>query len=79
MVRSSTDLPAPDAPTKPRISPRLTSRTSLSSTILSPKATVTSRTDSTISVPSCRLSLARVSMSSASFIGRTLHQKSIAA
>ena len=44
-VRSSTDLPAPDAPTKPRISPRLTSRTSLSSTTLSPKATVMSRAD----------------------------------
>ena len=38
------------APTKPRISPRMMSSDSLSSTILSPKATVMSRTDSTISL-----------------------------
>ena len=34
MVRISTDLPAPEAPTKPRISPRLTSRLSPSSTLV---------------------------------------------
>ena len=33
MVRVSTDLPAPEGPTKPRISPRLTSRSSPSSTL----------------------------------------------
>ena len=34
MVRVSTDLPAPEGPTKPRISPRLTSRLSPSSTLV---------------------------------------------
>ncbi len=44
MVRVSTDLPAPDGPTKPRISPRLTSRLSPSSTRVAPNCTVMSRT-----------------------------------
>src|ERR1700688_4182544 len=44
MVRVSTDLPAPDGPTKPRISPRLTSRLSPSSTRVDPNCTVMSRT-----------------------------------
>ncbi len=44
MVRVSTDLPAPDGPTKPRISPRLTSRLSPSSTRVVPNCTVMSRT-----------------------------------
>src|SRR5690349_10548647 len=44
MVRVSTDLPAPDGPTKPRISPRLTSRSSRSSTRVTPNCTVMSRT-----------------------------------
>jgi len=49
MARNSTDLPAPDAPTKPRISPRLMSRSRWSRITLSPKATVTSRADRMIS------------------------------
>src|SRR5690606_37857624 len=44
MVRVSTDLPAPEGPTKPRISPRFTSRLSLSRISLSPNPTVRSRT-----------------------------------
>src|ERR1700710_800746 len=44
MVRVSTDLPAPDGPTKPRISPRLTSRLRPSSTRVAPNCTVMSRT-----------------------------------
>src|SRR5579871_2340444 len=40
MVRVSTDLPAPDAPTKPRISPRRTSRFNPFSTRRSPNPTV---------------------------------------
>src|ERR1700712_2065202 len=44
MVRVSTDLPAPGGPTKPRISPRLTSRLSPSSTRVEPNCTVMSRT-----------------------------------
>src|SRR6202012_562439 len=44
MVRGSTDLPAPEGPTKPRISPRLTSRLSPSSTRVDPNCTVISRT-----------------------------------
>src|SRR3954463_7050286 len=43
IVRVSTDLPAPEGPTKPRISPRLTSRLSPSSTFVVPNCTVTSR------------------------------------
>src|SRR5580692_9133807 len=44
MVRVSTDLPAPDGPTKPRISPRLTSRSRPSSTLVEPNCTEISRT-----------------------------------
>src|SRR4029079_1723967 len=44
MVRVSTDLPAPEGPTKPRISPRLTSRLRPSSTRVAPNCTVMSRT-----------------------------------
>ena len=44
MVRNSTDLPAPEAPTTPRISPPLTSSDRWSSTIWSPKPTTRSRT-----------------------------------
>jgi hypothetical protein len=40
MVRISTDLPAPDGPTKPRISPFRTSRSSFSRISRSPKPTV---------------------------------------
>ena len=39
-MRSSTDLPAPEAPTRPRISPRSTSSVRFSSTVRSPNATV---------------------------------------
>src|ERR1700722_320202 len=42
-VRSSTDLPAPDAPTTPRISPRLTSSERWSSTRWGPNPTTRSR------------------------------------
>src|SRR6202041_430734 len=44
MVRVSTDLPAPDGPTKPRISPRWTSRSRPSSTLVDPNCTEISRT-----------------------------------
>src|ERR1700684_2998166 len=44
MVRVSTDLPAPEGPTKPRISPRWTSRSSPSSTLVAPNRTEISRT-----------------------------------
>ena len=44
MVRSSTDLPLPEPPTKPRISPRRTSSARWSSTTWSPKPTTRSRT-----------------------------------
>src|ERR1700689_291024 len=44
MVRVSTDLPAPDGPTKPRISPRWTSRSRPSSTLVEPNCTEISRT-----------------------------------
>ena len=44
MVRVSTDLPAPEGPTKPRISPRLTSRLSPSRILVAPNCTVMSRT-----------------------------------
>src|SRR5580693_235467 len=44
MVRVSTDLPAPEGPTKPRISPRFTSRSSPSSTLVAPNRTEISRT-----------------------------------
>src|SRR5262249_4442849 len=44
IVRVRTDLPAPDGPTKPKISPRLTSRLSPSSTRVEPNCTVMSRT-----------------------------------
>src|SRR5262245_58907228 len=44
MVRNSTDLPAPEAPTTPRISPARRSRERWSSTIWSPKPTTRSRT-----------------------------------
>src|SRR3954447_4143095 len=44
IVRVSTDLPAPDGPTKPSISPRLTSRLSPSSTLVDPNCTAMSRT-----------------------------------
>src|ERR1700740_2744225 len=44
MVRVSTDLPAPDGPTKPKISPRLTSRLSPSRIRVDPNCTVMSRT-----------------------------------
>src|SRR5436309_3884049 len=44
MVRVSTDFPAPDGPTKPRISPRLTSRSSPSRTLVDPNCTAMSRT-----------------------------------
>ena len=45
MVRSRTDLPPPDAPTRPRISPRRTSSERPSSTTRSPKPTTRSRTE----------------------------------
>ena len=51
MVRISTDLPAPEAPTNPRISPRNTSTHSPSSTTASPKPTTRSRTLITASLP----------------------------
>ena len=44
MVRSSTDLPPPEAPTTPRISPRRTSSDRWSMTIWSPNPTTRSRT-----------------------------------
>src|ERR1700676_2517221 len=44
MVRVNTDLPAPDGPTKPRISPRLTSRSRPSRTLVEPNCTEISRT-----------------------------------
>src|ERR1700723_3220927 len=44
MVRVSTDLPAPDGPTNPKISPRLTSRLRPSSTLVLPNCTEMSRT-----------------------------------
>src|ERR1700744_4090030 len=44
MVRVSTDLPAPDGPTNPKISPRLTSRSRPSSTRVEPNCTVMPRT-----------------------------------
>src|SRR5690606_21347743 len=46
IARSNTDFPDPEAPTKPRISPRRTSRSRCSSTVFSPKATVMSRAES---------------------------------
>ncbi len=49
MVRISTDLPAPEPPTKPRISPRQTSRSTASSTMRSPKPTMTPRTSMIVS------------------------------
>src|ERR1700693_1651060 len=50
IVRKRTDLPPPDAPTRPRISPRRTSSERWSSTIRSPKPTTRSRTR--IAIPS---------------------------
>ncbi len=44
MVRVSTDLPCPEGPTKPRISPRRMSRSSPFITARSPKVTTRSRT-----------------------------------
>ena len=44
IVRSSTDLPLPEPPTRPRISPRRTSSDRWSSTTCSPKPTTRSRT-----------------------------------
>ena len=52
MVRSSTDLPAPDPPTKPTISPRNTSKSRLLWTTLSPNCVRTPRSFSTTSRPS---------------------------
>src|SRR5690242_8748023 len=45
MVRSRTDFPPPDAPTRPRISPRRTSSESPSSTFFVPNPTVRSRAE----------------------------------
>src|SRR4051812_4813897 len=45
IVRNRTDFPPPDAPTKPRISPRRTSSDRRSSTIFSPNPTVRSLTE----------------------------------
>src|ERR1700709_1289321 len=56
MVRVRTDLPAPDGPTKPRISPRLTSRSSPSSTLVAPNCTEISRTRMMASVISGAMS-----------------------
>ena len=50
MVRSSTDLPLPEPPTRPRISPRRTSSDRWSSTMWSPKPTTRSRTRITMVV-----------------------------
>src|SRR5688572_28696304 len=44
MARVRTDLPCPEAPTKPRISPRYTSRSSPFRMVFSPKPTSTPRT-----------------------------------
>src|SRR5690606_38238930 len=65
MVRSSTDLPEPEAPTKPRISPRRMLNDRPSSITLSPNATVTSRAESTMSCASscCTFSAASCVMS----------------
>src|SRR3981081_884107 len=52
MVRSSTDLPDPDPPTSPTISPRNTSKSRLSWTMLSPNCVRTPRSLSTTSRPS---------------------------
>src|SRR5665213_3026374 len=60
MVRVSTDLPAPEGPTRPRISPRLTSRLSPPSTRVEPNCTVMSRTRMMASVVSPARSLAGV-------------------
>src|SRR6201996_1333616 len=60
MVRVSTDLPAPDGPTKPKISPRLTSRFSPSSTRVEPNCTVISRTRMMASVASAARSVTGV-------------------
>ena len=52
MVRSSTDLPVPDPPTRPTISPRNTSKSRLSWMMLSPNCVRTPRSFSTTSRPS---------------------------
>jgi hypothetical protein len=49
MVRSSTDLPVPEPPTTPRISPRRTSRSSPSCTTCGPKRFTRPRTSMTCS------------------------------
>src|SRR5690606_38245776 len=48
-VRNSADLPEPEAPTQPRISPRLASSDRLCETVFGPNATVTSAADRTTS------------------------------
>src|SRR5262249_40390127 len=57
MVRISTDLPAPDPPTKPRISPRNTSSDRWSSTVAPLNPTTRSRTRMTASLPACAIAL----------------------
>ena len=52
IVRSRTDLPVPEPPTSPTISPRKTSKSSLSWMTLSPNCVRTPRSRSTTSRPS---------------------------